>query len=114
MARPEPNTKAPALAKNSAIWPRAPRSVANIDAARGRLGAKPTAVRLAPGRHLVRQSQAITPAARNKDAPSDSVTMVTAADTIQMAHSNLSLPMLLVVSFCALMAMMPITAAPTP
>ena len=39
--------------------------------------------------------------------------MVTAAKARKIP-SSLSLPMLLVVSLCALMAMMPITAAPTP
>ena len=59
-------------------------------------------------------SQTSTPAARNSSTHSDSVTIVTAALTAKIAHSSRSLPMLLVVSLYALIAMMPITHAPTP
>src|SRR5262249_881962 len=58
--------------------------------------------------------QVSTPAIRNSQTISDSVAIVTAAAQIYIAHSSLSLPMLFVVSLEALIAMMPITEAPTP
>ena len=61
-----------------------------------------------------RTSQTSTPAPRNIQTISDLVITVTAALTRKIAHSNQSLPMFLVVSLQALIAMIPITAAPTP
>ena len=61
-----------------------------------------------------RHSQTSTPAPRNNQTTSDFVITVVAALTRKIAHSSLSLPMFLVVSLYALIAMMPITAAPTP
>jgi len=61
-----------------------------------------------------RHSQPINPAAMKSHAISDSVTNVTMVSVRKIAHSNLSLPTVLVVSLYALIAMMPTTAAPTP
>jgi hypothetical protein len=63
----------------------------------------------APRHHHTR-----TPPPRKIQTISDSVTTVTAALARKMAHSSLSVPMFFVVSLYALIAMMPITAAPTP
>ncbi len=59
-------------------------------------------------------NQTSTPEPRNKKTFSLCVATVSTRLTAKMAHSNLSLPMFLAVSFHALMAMMPMTAAPTP
>ncbi|MNS90387.1 hypothetical protein D3C72_1244370 [compost metagenome] len=83
MARPEPKTKAPALAKNTPIWVSSGQSsVLSRPLAAGTCVATSA---LAPlwRSHLggARQNQASTPAARNSQAISDSVTMVTVAST---------------------------------
>src|SRR5947207_160830 len=100
MARPDPNTKAPALAKNTPIWVSNDQST--LLAMPVVAGNCVAATALKPERlsHFggARQNQTTTPPARNSQATSDSVMTVTAASTRYTTHSNLSLPTLLFVS----------------
>ncbi len=83
MASPEPNTKAPALAKNTPICVSSGQSIVpRIPLAAG-IGAAATAFSPPWRSHLggARHSQTRTPPARNSHATSDSVTTVTVAST---------------------------------
>jgi hypothetical protein len=105
------------LAKNSAICPSRPGSVAAGNDARNRgSGSAKPATRPRSHSHFggVRASHTSTPAARNSSTYSASATTVTVAVTRKMPQSSQSMPMVFLVSLYALLATIPMTAAPTP
>src|SRR4051812_14909646 len=116
MARPLPNTNAPASAKYQKTFhnvapdagPCSPVSSQGGSGASARAPARPSR----PGGALT--SSATTPEATNTQTISDSVQAVTTALTPNRAASSQSLPTVMRTSLQALRAMMAMTAAPTP
>jgi hypothetical protein len=113
MARPLPNTNAPASVKYHAMRHRVSPAAGPWRPVTSPAGnATPRADALGVPMPLAKT--AIAPAARNTHTISDSVHAVTIADTAASAHRRRSRPRVIRVSFAALRAMTAITAAPTP
>ena len=116
MARPLPNTNAPASAKYQPI-----RHSVSLVAGPARPATSPggssTSPRAALGRRangLARTTSASAPAPTNTQTISDSVQAVTSAATANRLQSSTSRPRVSRVNFTALRAMMAMTAAPMP
>ena len=113
MARPLPNTTAPAPVKNQRIFKRTGMVAGPSSPASSQCAGKIESADV-PRQKGVRTSMETTPDSRNTQTISLSVQAVTSALTAKIPQSSQSRARVIFTSFTALRAMMAMTAAPMP